>query len=201
MIYDIINQGDNMKINIGVSARHVHLTKEDLEYLFGVGYELRKYKDLSQIGQYAAIEQVTIKTDKDHFDNVRILGPIRDYTQIEISKTDAYKLGIDPPVRESGDVVGSAPITICHNGKELKKEYGCIIATRHIHMSTRDVFKLGLEHKQVVKVKIVGIKGGILDNVSIKANDNFVLELHLDTDDANAHLTKQGDICEVIIDE
>lgn len=190
-----------MKVSVGISARHVHLTKEDLEYLFGNGYELKKYKDLSQTGEYAAVEQITIKTDKDHFDNVRILGPVRDYTQVEISKTDAYKLGIDPPVRDSGDLDGSAPITLCFNGKELKKDYGCIIATRHIHMSTRDLFKLGLDHKQIVRVKIGGIKGGILDNVSIKAKENFVMELHLDTDDANAHLIKQGDICEVIFDE
>jgi putative phosphotransacetylase len=199
--YDIIYKGDNMKIKIGVSARHLHLSKEDLEYLFGENYELHKFKDLSQKGEFASAEQVTIKTEKGSFDNVRVLGPIRKYTQVEISKTDAYKLGIDPPVRNSGDIEGSTPITICYNGKELKKEFGCIIATRHIHMSTRDLFKLGFKDKQMVKVIIGGEKGGILDNVYIKANDNFELELHLDTDDANAHLVKSGDICEVMSDE
>jgi putative phosphotransacetylase len=190
-----------MKVNIGISARHLHLTKNDLEYLFGDSYELHKLKDLSQKNEYAAVEQVTIKTEKASFDNVRVLGPVREYTQIEVSKTDAFKLGLNPPVRDSGDIEGSSPITICYNGKELKKEYGCIIATRHIHMATRDLFKLGFKDKQKVKVIIGGEKGGILNNVHIKAQDDFTLELHLDTDDANAHLINSGDICEVIIDE
>lgn len=193
--------GDIMKVNVGVSARHVHLSNEDLKYLFGEDYELKKFKDLSQTGEYAAVEKVTIKTEKGSFDNVRILGPTRDYTQVEISKTDAYKLGIDPPVRDSGDIENSAPITIIYNGKELKKDKGCIIAVRHIHMSLKDAFKLGFKEKQRVKVIIKGIKGGIIDNVYIKTKESFVLELHIDTDDGNAHLVKSGDICEVIADE
>ncbi len=190
-----------MKVNIGVSARHVHLCDEDVEFLFGAGYKLKKMKDLIQKGEYACLEQVAIKTSKNTIDKVRVLGPTRKSTQVEISKTDAFKLGIDPPLRNSGDIKGSSPITLCYNGKELKKDFGCIIAQRHIHMSSRDAFKLGFENEQIVKIKINGEKGGILHNVVIKTNDNFVLELHIDTDDANAHLVKTGDIGEVIIDE
>jgi putative phosphotransacetylase len=132
---------------------------------------------------------------------VRIIGPVRDYTQVEISKTDAYKLGLNPPIRGSGDLEGSSPITICYKDKELKKDSNCIIPNRHLHMSNRDLFKLGFENNELIQIKIKGEKGGILDNVYIKAKDNYALELHLDTDDANAHLVSTGDICEVIKDE
>lgn len=193
--------GDKMKVKIGVSARHIHISKEDLEYLFGEGYELKEEKPLLQTGEYASNTKVNLKTEKGIIENVRVLGPIRKYTQVEISKTDAVKLGLNPPVRNSGDVLGSSPITICYKDKELKKEYGCIIAARHIHMSTRDLFKMGFVNDEIVKLKIKGEKGGILDNVCIKSADSYVLECHLDTDDANAHLLSTGDICEVIKDE
>lgn len=193
--------GDSMKVKVGVSARHLHICQEDLEYLFGSGYELKEERPLTQTGEYASTAKVTLKGEKGIIENVRILGPVRKYTQVEISKTDAYKLGLNPPVRNSGDLENSSPITICYNGKELRKESNCIIAARHIHMSTKDLFKLGFENNEIVKVKIGGEKGGILDNVYVKAGDKYVLELHLDTDDANAHLINSGDICEVIKDE
>lgn len=190
-----------MKVKIGVSARHVHLCEKDFEYLFGSKSGLTKKDDLTQTGEYSCYETVTIKTKEDKIENVRILGPLRDYTQIEISKTDAHNLGINPPVRNSGDIKGSEAITICYKDKEIAKEEGCIIATRHIHMSTRDAFKLGFRSNQKVKVKIKGEKGGILENVYIKVKDSFVYELHLDVDDANAHLISTGDVGEVIINE
>ena len=186
-----------MNINVGISNRHVHLTKEDLEILFGEGYELTKKIDVNQPLQYAAVETVTIKTNKDEINNVRILGPVRTYTQVEISKTDAFKLGINPPVRTSGDLKESAGITIVGPKGVLKLNEGCIIADRHIHITPNQVKEFGLD-KEEVSVKINGIKGGILEQVHLKIDENSYFELHLDTDDANAHLISDGDIVEII---
>lgn len=187
-----------MKINVGVSNRHVHLTKNSLETLFGEGFELTIQKELSQKGQFASTSLVTIKGEKGEIENVRILGPVRNYDQVEISKTDCFKLGVNPPVRNSGDLQGSSPITIIGPKGKIDLENGCIIATRHIHLSFDDLHKLNLINGSKVKVKIDGEKGAILDNVYLKADENGSLELHLDTDDANAHLIKQGDLVEVI---
>lgn len=186
-----------MEVSIGVSNRHVHLKKEDLEILFGVGYELEFYKPLKQPGQFASCDKVTIKTDKSEISNVRILGPVRNYTQVEISKTDAFKLGINPPVRTSGDLKGSAGITIVGPKGTLKLNEGCIIADRHIHITPSQVKEFGLD-KEEVSVKINGIKGGILEKVHLKIDENSYFELHLDTDDANAHLISDGDIVKII---
>lgn len=187
-----------MKISVGVSARHVHLTRENIDILFGEGYNLNKIKELSQTGQYACEEKVTIKTDKSSINNVRILGPSRPYTQVEISRTDAYLLGINPPVRNSGDLKGSETITIIGPKGELIATESCIIATRHIHANEQELIDYNLKDREIVKIKVSGEKGGIMDNVVIKANPNFKFELHIDLDDANAHLIKQGDILEII---
>ena len=190
-----------MKISVGVSARHIHLSDKDFEYLFGKNVKLEIYKELKQTGEFASIYKVKLKTAKNSIDNVRILGPIRKNTQVEISKTDAIKLGLNPPVRMSGDLKDSESITICYKDKELFIKNCCIIANRHIHMSVKDSFKLGIYNNSVVKLKASGIKGGILNNVIVKTNKDFVLEAHIDTDDANAHLINNNDICEVIFDE
>jgi len=187
-----------MKVSIGVSNRHVHLTKENLEILFGSEFELYKKNDLTQPGQYASTSLVTIKTDKSQIDNVRVLGPVRPYTQVEISKTDAYKLGLNPPVRDSGDLKGSSPITIIGPSGKIDIEEGCIIPTRHIHILPSQVSLYGLQGKEIVSVKIDGEKGGIIDNVHLKVSDESFFELHIDTDDANAHLIKNGDIGEIL---
>ncbi len=187
-----------MKVSIGVSNRHVHLTKEHLEILFGEGYELQKKVDINQPGQFAATDVVTIKTLKSEITNVRILGPIRPYTQVEISKTDAFKLGLNPPVRDSGDLKDSESITIIGPNGSIDIEEGCIIANRHIHILPVQMKEYGLEGKEFVDVKINGEKGGILSNVKLKVSDEAYYELHIDTDDANAHLIKNGDIGEII---
>lgn len=176
-----------MEINIGISNRHVHLTREHVAILFGEGYELTKKNDLSQKGQYACNETVTIKTEKNELSRVRVLGPVRNYTQVEISKTDSFTLGLNPPVRESGDIKDSEKITIIGPNGEVSLEEGCIIATRHIHANPEDVKRLGLEDIDYVDVKLPGLKGGILHHVSIKVDPSYTLELHLDTDDGNAH--------------
>ena len=187
-----------MKVSIGVSNRHVHLTKEHLELLFGKGYELIKKVDINQPGQFAATDVVTIKTAKSEIKNVRILGPIRSYTQVEISKTDSYTLGLNPPVRDSGDLVGSAPITIIGPNGSIELSEGCIIANRHIHITPKQMEYYNLVGNDKVSVKIDGEKGGIIDNVYLKVAEDAFFELHIDTDDANAHLIKNGDIGEII---
>lgn len=187
-----------MKVSIGVSNRHVHLTKQHLEYLFGENYKLTELKKINQPGQFAAVETVKIKTKKDVIENVRILGPIRDYTQVEISKTDAYKLGLNPPIRESGEISESEKIIIVGPKGELKLDEGCIIATRHIHISPKQVEMYGLQNRQYVDVLISGEKETIFKDVSIKVSEPAYYEMHIDTDDANACLVKNGDIATIL---
>lgn len=187
-----------MKVSIGVSNRHVHLKEEDLYILFGHGKVLENYRDLKQPGQFACKEVVTIKTEKGSIENVRVLGPVRSYTQVEISKTDAYKLGLNPPVRESGDIIGSAPISIIGPCGRIDLNEGCIIATRHIHITPKQVELYGLEGFDTVDVLLSGNKGGILHNVSLKVSEQSYFELHLDTDDANAHMVGASDFAEII---
>ena len=187
-----------MKVSIGVSNRHVHLKEEHLKILFGADFVLEKKNELNQPGQYSSTSVVTIKTEKSQIENVRVLGPNRDYTQVEISKTDAYLLGINPPVRNSGDLADSSPITIIGPNGTVDLEYGCIIATRHIHILPSQIKMYGLEGKEKVNVKLYGEKGGIITNVYLKVSEESFFELHLDTDDANAHLIKNGDIGEIL---
>ena len=186
-----------VKVPVGISNRHVHLKKEDLEKLFGQGFELEVDRELSQKGQFASKQRVTIKTENGIFENVRVLGPVRSYTQIEISKTDAYKLKLNPPVRDSGDLVSSEVITIIGPKGEITTN-GCIIANRHIHLTENDLAKYGLDKNKTYKVKVNGEKGGILDNIHLKVDESFTFELHLDTDDANAFLIKSGEELEII---
>lgn len=186
-----------MKVSVGVSARHVHVTQETLDALFGENYTLTKKKALSQPGQFAAEETVTIQTEKGKLEHLRILGPVRPYNQIELARTDAFKLGLNPPVRNSGDVNGSDPITVVGPKGSVHLDKGCIIPTRHIHITKEQKEYFDVRNKSV-SVRIGGDKGGILDNVFLKEAEDAKLELHLDTDDANAHLINQGDIVEII---
>lgn len=187
-----------MKVTIGVSNRHVHLTRDALNMLFGDNYELNVRNDLNQPTQFAAVETVTLKTEKSTIENVRVLGPLREYNQVEITKTDAYKLGLNPPVRDSGDIKDSSAITIIGPNGELNLSEGCIIATRHIHILPKQVELYNLQNRDIVSVKINGEKGGIIENVHLKVSDKSYFEMHLDTDDANAHLIKDGDIGEIL---
>lgn len=187
-----------MLVSIGVSNRHVHLKKEDVEILFGLGYELSVLRPVKQPGQFACNEIVTIKTDKSEIKNVRVLGPVRDYTQVEISKTDSYKLGLNPPIRTSGDLKDSSPITIVGPKGTIDLKEGCIISNRHIHISREEYEKLGLNDLSEVSVRINGIKGGILEHVFFKISDEAILEMHIDTDDANAHLIRTNDMVKII---
>ena len=190
-----------MKVNIGVSNRHVHLTKKDLETLFGEGYVLTKKADLKQTGQYACNETVTIKTEKNEFQNVRIIGPTRNYTQVEVSASDSYFLGIKPPVRDSGDLENSETVKIIGPKGTVDATNSTIISIRHIHMSTEDLRKYNVKDKQFVNVLVDGIKGCILKNVLIKGDDSFVLEMHIDLDEANAMLLSNGSTVEMLLED
>ena len=187
-----------MKVTIGVSNHHVHLTKEATDILFGQDYQLTKLRDVNQPGQFAANEKVTIKSPKSIIENVRVLGPIRPYNQVEISKTDAIKLGLNPPIRDSGDLKGSSPITLIGPKGQINLEEGCIIATRHIHITPLEAKEKGLIDTKEVKVKVESEKGGILDHVHIKIAEKSYYEMHIDTDDANANLLVNGSEVEII---
>lgn len=186
-------------IVVGVSNRHVHLSREDVEILFGKDYQLTPIKDLGQPGQFACQETVTIVGPKGSIENVRVLGPERKETQVEISLTDAYKLGLNPPVRDSGDLEGTPGITIIGPKGQVTKDRGVIIAKRHIHMHTSDAEKFGVKDKDIVKVIVEkGDRKLIFDDVLIRVSDKFALEFHVDTDEANAALLKTGDIVYIV---
>ncbi len=173
-------------VPIGVSARHVHLTQDNVEALFGAGYQLTKKKELMG-GQFASNEQVTIVGLKLRaIENVRILGPVRKASQVEISATDAVKLGIKAPIRESGNTKGSAPIAIVGPKGAIYLKEGCIVAKRHIHMSPKDAECAGVKDGQIVSVRVDNERGTIFNNVQIRVDPSFTLEMHIDTDEANA---------------
>lgn len=186
-----------MKVILGVSNRHVHLKKEDYKILFG-DEPINKVKDLRQPGQFASDKFVTLKNGDRQIEHVRVLGPIRNYTQIEISRTDAYTLKLNPPIRTSGNLEGSSPITVIGPKGKLDLKEGCILANRHIHISPEEIKKYHLEGVKKVKVKIDGEKGGILNNVYLKIIDPSLLEMHIDTDEGNAFGVKTGDELEII---
>ena len=186
------------RIPVGISARHVHLSQADLETLFGKGYELHKKKDLMG-GQYAAQECVTIiGTKLRAIENVRILGPVRKASQVEVSATDAIKLGMKVPVRESGDVKGSAPIAIVGPKGAIYLKEGCIVAMRHIHMSPKDAQAAGVKDGDIVSVKADNERGTIFNQVKIRVDDSFTLEMHIDTDEANAAKIATGTTVTII---
>lgn len=175
-----------IKIPVEVSARHVHLSKQDLEKLFGGNYQLKMAKKLTQPSDFACEETVTIKTKKETIGNVRIIGPERDKTQVEVCLTDAFKLGVAPPLRLSGDLEKSSPVLISGPMGEVDLEEGLIIANRHIHCSEKEAKEFGFKNNQIVSVKIEGPREIIFNNVVIRTGKNYKLCLHLDTDEGNA---------------
>ncbi len=175
-----------MKIPIEISARHIHLSKPHAQVLFGAGHEFKVLKELSQPGQFAYVETVKLVGPKGEIDNVRYLGPFRARTQVEISETDARKLGIDPPFRRSGDLTGSAGVKIVGPKGEVDLKEGVIIALRHIHMDPITAEKLGVKDGDRVKVDVDGVRDLVFENVIVRVRDDFKLSMHLDTDEANA---------------
>lgn len=187
-------QTDNNGIPVGISNRHIHLTREHVETLFGKGYQLQPLKELSQPGQYACKETLTIiGPSLRPIEKVRVLGPERSASQVEISRTDSYLLKVKPPVRESGDIKGSAPIIIIGPCGIVELKEGCIIANRHIHMSEEDGKHFGVKDGDYVTIDANGERRTRFFDVQVRVSKNFRLEMHLDTDDANAAALKNGD--------
>ncbi|MDF2676967.1 MAG: phosphate propanoyltransferase [Bacillota bacterium] len=198
LIIEELNIEKEVLIPIGVSNRHVHLCRHHLDVLFGKGYELSKLKDLKQPGQFASKELVTVKGPKGFIENVRILGPLRDETQAEISKTDGFKLGINAPVRESGKIKDSASFEIIGPKGRVICSQGTIVALRHIHMTGEIAERMNLKDKDIVDVEVSGERKGILGNVLIRVSDQYALEMHVDLDEANAFSLKNDDTVKIV---
>lgn len=174
------------KILVETSARHVHLTAEHIETLFGKGHELTKKKDLSQPGQFACEERVTVVGPKKELPGVSILGPARPASQVELSLTDARSIGVAAPIRESGDVAGSAPCKLVGPCGEVELTEGVIAAKRHIHLTPEAAEEYGVADKQIVKVAVNGARPLIFDDVVVRVSPKFAPAMHIDTDEANA---------------
>lgn len=194
----LLEEKDDVLIPVGISNRHVHLSREDMNFLFGKGYELTKLKDLKQPGQFAAKEVVTIKGPKGQLEKVRILGPLREETQVEISLADSFKLGVKPMIKESGKLENTPGITIIGPKASIETTKGTIVALRHIHVPTKTAQKLNLCDKDMVYVEIDGDRKAILGNVLVRVSDKYVLEMHVDMDEANACYLKNGDLVKIV---
>lgn len=186
-------------VPVGISNRHIHLSREHIDILFGTGYQLTPLKELSQPGQFACKEVLTIVGPSLRpIENVRVLGPERTNSQVEISRTDSYTLKVKPPVRESGKIAGSASISIIGPKGIVTLKEGCIIANRHIHMSIEDGERFGVKDNSYVTVDAFGERRTRFYDVQVRVSDKFRLEMHLDTDDANAAALKNGDKVRII---
>lgn len=198
-ILDILNKENaDDGIKVGVSARHVHLSQADLETLFGKGHSLTPKKMLMG-DQFAAEECVTLVSPSlKTIEGVRVLGPVRKDSQIEISRTDTFKLKVSPPVRPSGEIKGSAPMALVGPKGSVFLNEGCIIANRHIHMTPADAEKYGIKDNDLVDVEIQNSKPTRYYNVQVRVREDFNTEMHIDTDDANAAAIKSGDRVEIL---
>ena len=177
---------------VEVSAHHIHLTQEHVEALFGKGHQLTKHADLSQPGQYACKEQLAIVGPKGRIERVRVLGPARKYPQIEIAMTEQFKLGVHPPIRESGDIADSPGCTLESPTGSIKVDRGVICALRHVHMTPEDALRYGVRDKSVVRVRIAGDRELVFGDVLIRVDPSFALAMHIDTDEANAANVQTG---------
>ncbi len=198
-VIDILRQKEKSEgIKVGVSARHVHLSQKDLETLFGEGHGLTPKKELMG-GQFAAEECVTLVSPSLRtIEGVRVLGPVRKQSQIEISRTDTFKLKVSPPVRPSGELKGSAPMALVGPKGSVFLNEGCIIANRHIHMDPATAEKYGVVDNDLVDVQIDNSKPTTFYNVQVRVHESFTPEMHIDTDDANACAIKTGDFVKII---
>ncbi len=187
------------KIPVGISGRHLHLTQAHLEILFGKDYQLTKMKDLSQPGQYAAEEKVDVYSLAGKLiAGVRILGPVRPASQVEISRSDAIRGKFVAPVRSSGDVKGSGPCKLVGPKGEVELSEGVIVADRHIHFSLEEAKEFGVKDGDKVSIFFEGAKGGLLNNVLCRVSPKFALDCHLDTDDGAAFELNTGDTCTLV---
>ncbi|MCB6703490.1 phosphate propanoyltransferase [Streptococcus parasanguinis] len=173
-------------IPLGVSNHHVHLSQADADVLFGKNYTFSELKPLSQKGQFAYKECITLAGPKGVVERVRVLGPVRKQTQVELTTTDCFKLGLKAPIRLSGDLADTPGCTLIGPAGSVQLKSGCIVAKRHIHMDHFDAIRFGVRNDQVVSLEVPGERGGIINNVSIRVDESFTLECHLDTEEANA---------------
>lgn len=179
--------GASAGIPVTVSGRHMHISRGVLDRLFGEGFQLTKLRDLGQPGEFASEQTVTVVgRSMRTLERLRVLGPVRPYTQIELSGTDAVRLGIDPPVRPSGDLIGSESVTVVGPCGSVHLKEGAIAATRHIHMTERDAREHGVADGDRVRIRFSGDRALVLENVLVRVGTSSALELHLDTDDSNA---------------
>ncbi len=189
----------SMQVLVETSARHMHVTQEVLETLFGAGYELTKKKDLSQPGQFACAERVDVVGPKKTLAGVSILGPVRPETQVELSLTDARSIGVDAPIRESGDIAGTGACKLVGPCGEVEIAEGVIAAKRHIHMTTADAAAMGLVDKQIVSVKVPSDgREVIFGDVVVRVSDKYALAMHIDTDESNAGAIAPGTMGDII---
>ena len=191
-------ENEDALIPVGISNRHINLSQEDFETLFGAGATMTHFKDLSQPGQFACKEVMTIVGPGGAIERVRLLGPARKQTQVEVSVADCFKLGIKAPLRDSGDLAGSAPITIVGPKGSVNIPEGCIIALKHIHMHTDDAARLGLKDRDHVNVQTCGERNLMFQEVLIRVSDKFKLEMHVDMDEANAASLSNGDKVRIV---
>lgn len=188
-----------MKFLIETSARHVHVTKEVLETLFGEGYELTVKKELSQPGQFASNERVAVIGPKGQFPAVSILGPVRPETQVELSASDARSVGIAAPIRESGDIAGSGACKLVGPKGEVEISEGVIIAKRHIHATSEDAEALGVKDKEIVNVKVESAERSLIfGDVVVRVSPKYALAMHIDTDESNAAGVTPGMMVEIV---
>ena len=189
-----------LNIPVALSARHVHLAREHVEALFGKGHRLGQLKPLSQPGQFACPETVTVVGPKGQIEGVRVLGPERPDSQAELSMTDGFVLGLPLPVRVSGDVAGTPGGHLIGPKGAVALSQGLIVAARHLHLHPEDARSAGIADKQVVAIRVVGTRGLVFDQVAARVSDQFVTEAHLDTDEGNAAGVRPGDRVEVLAD-
>ncbi len=187
-------------VPIGVSNRHIHLNRADMDTLFGEGSELTRVKDLGQPGQYAAAETVTSQGSKGELTRMRVLGPLREESQVEVSIGDGFALGVHPPVRESGQLEGTPGVKVVGPNGEVEMKRGVIAALRHIHLDPATAECMGVHDKQIVRVEIGGLRGAVLNNVLLRVSDKFAPEMHIDVEEANALGVKNGDRAYIILD-
>jgi acetate kinase len=182
-------------IPLGVSAHHVHLTKEHTEALFGKGHELTPHAPLTQPGQFACQEQVNLVGPKARIERVRVLGPYRKESQVEISRTEEFRLGLDAPIRASGDLTGSPGLRLEGTAGSVQLDHGVINALRHIHMAPEDALGFALRDKDIVRVRVEGPRSLTFGDVLVRVHPEFRLEMHIDTDEANAAEISANAIC------
>ena len=187
-------------VPIGVSNRHIHLNRADMDTLFGEGSELTRGKDLGQPGQYAAAETVTSQGSTGELTRMRVLGPLREESQVEVSIGDGFALGVHPPVRESGQLEGTPGVKVVGPNGEVEMKRGVIAALRHIHLDPATAERMGVHDKQIVRVEIGGLRGAVLNNVLLRVSDKFAPEMHIDVEEANALGVKNGDRAYIILD-